>query len=77
VQDHFLDRRHRDAMAAVPYQFIDSTSLIGGVERIADGLTRFAASGATTCALAPYGNSVEEKLHALTVVADAFQRAGL
>jgi F420-dependent oxidoreductase-like protein len=77
VQDRYLDRRPRDAMAAVPYEFIDSTSLLGGVERIADGMTRLAEAGVTTCALAPYGRSIEEKLHALTVTAQAFDRAGL
>jgi hypothetical protein len=29
VQDLFLSRRHRDAMAAVPFDFIDQTSLLG------------------------------------------------
>ena len=30
----------------------------------------------TTCALAPYGGTVEEKLDALTVAAEALERAG-
>ena len=29
IQDLYLDRRHRDAMAAVPFEFIDQTSLLG------------------------------------------------
>ena len=62
IQDLYLDRRHRDAMAAVPFEFIDQTSLLGDRQRIADGLQALAASGATTCSLAPYGNTVEEKL---------------
>jgi F420-dependent oxidoreductase-like protein len=77
VQDLFLDRRQRDAMAAVPYAFIDATSLLGDRDRIADRLRVLAASGATTCAVVPYGDSVEEKLHALTVVAEALDRAGV
>ena len=36
VQDLYLARRHRDAMAAVPYEFIDSTSLLGPRERLAE-----------------------------------------
>ena len=75
VQDHFLARRHRDAMAAVPYEFIDSTSLLGPVERIAERLGVLAASGVTTCAVAPYGNTLDEKLAALTAVAQAYEKA--
>jgi F420-dependent oxidoreductase-like protein len=77
VQDLFLDRRQREAMAAVPYEFLDATSLLGDRERIAERLTVLAASGVTTCAVAPYGDSVEEKLAALTVVAEALDLAGV
>jgi hypothetical protein len=31
----------------------------------------------TTCALVPYGDSVEEKLNALTVAAEALERSGV
>ena len=71
VQDLYLDRRHRDAMAAVPYEFIDATSLLGPRERLADKLAELAAAGVTTCAIAPVGRTLEEKLHALEVVAVA------
>jgi F420-dependent oxidoreductase-like protein len=77
VQDLFLDRRHRDAMAAVPYEFIDATSLLGDRDRITERLKVLAAAGVTTCSVVPYGESVKEKLHALTVVAEAFERAAV
>jgi F420-dependent oxidoreductase-like protein len=77
VQDLFLSQRHRDAMAAVPFDFIDQTSLLGDRDRIADGFQLLAASGVTTCALVPYGGSVEEKLNALTVAAEALERSGV
>ena len=77
VQDLFLDRRQRDAMAAVPQEFIDATSLLGDRDRIADRLRLLAASGVTTCSVVPYGESLEEKLAALTVLAEAFERASL
>ncbi|MGH3447993.1 MAG: LLM class F420-dependent oxidoreductase, partial [Nocardioidaceae bacterium] len=48
VQDLFLDKRHREAMAAVPFEFIDQTSLIGPQARIADRLQAFAEAGVTT-----------------------------
>jgi F420-dependent oxidoreductase-like protein len=77
VQDLFLSRRHRDAMAAVPFEFIDQTSLLGDRDRIAERLQMLAASGVTTCALAPHGGSVEEKLNALTVAVEALDRSGV
>jgi F420-dependent oxidoreductase-like protein len=77
VQELYLSRRHRDAMAAVPFDFIDQTSLLGDRDRIADRLQMLAASGVTTCALVPYGGSVEEKLNALTVAAEALERSGV
>jgi len=77
VQDLFLTRRQRDAMAAVPFDFIDQTSLLGDRDRIAEGFTLLAASGVTTCAVVPYGGSVEEKLNALTVAAEALNRSGV
>ncbi len=77
VQDLFLDRRQRDAMAAVPAAFIDATSLLGDRDRIADRLQVLAASGVTTCSVVPYGDSVEQKLAALTVLAEAFDQAAV
>ncbi len=77
VQDLYLSRRPRDAMAAVPYELIDSTSLLGPKERLAERLAAFAAAGVTTAALAPYGDSIEEKLAALTTAAEALELAGV
>jgi len=77
VQDLYLDRRQRDAMAAVPVEFIDATSLLGDRDRIAERLSVLAASGVTTCSVVPHGTSVEEKLQALTVVAEALEQAGV
>jgi F420-dependent oxidoreductase-like protein len=75
VQELYLDHRHRDAMAAVPYDFLAQTSLLGDRAHIADRLRVLAASGVTTCSVVPYGESVEEKLNALTVAAEALEHA--
>jgi hypothetical protein len=64
-------------MAAVPYESINPPSLLGSRERIAERFQVLAASGVTTCALVPYGNSRAEKLAALTVAAQAYERAGV
>ncbi|CAA9328274.1 MAG: ATP/GTP-binding protein [uncultured Friedmanniella sp.] len=77
VQELFLERRQREAMAAVPYAFVDATSLLGDRDRIAERLQVLAASGVTTCSVVPYGATVDEKLTALTVLAEAFERAAV
>jgi F420-dependent oxidoreductase-like protein len=77
VQDLYLARQYRAAMAAVPYRFIDSTSLLGSSERLAERFRALAESGVTTCALAPYGDTAEEKMSALTVAAQAFDAAAV
>ena len=48
VQDLYLARQHRDAAEAVPFEFIDRTSLIGPPERIRDRLHAYAEAGVTT-----------------------------
>ena len=53
VQDLFLSGRHRDAQAAVPYEFLDQTSLLGDRARIADRLRVLAERGVTTCSVVP------------------------
>ena len=73
VQDLFLAGRQRDAAAAVPYALVDRTSLLGDRARVADGLARLAAAGVTTCALAPYGTTLADRLDALTLAAEALQ----
>jgi F420-dependent oxidoreductase-like protein len=77
VQDLFLSGRQRDARAAVPFDFLDQTSLLGDRARIADRLRALADVGVTTCSVVPYGGSVEEKLHAMTVAAEALELAGI
>lgn len=77
VQELYLAKRQRDAAAAVPLEFIDSTALIGPVERIAEKLKAYAAAGVTTLSLSLYADDAEASLAALATVADAYDRAGL
>ena len=78
VQDLFLSGRHARRQAAVPYEFIDQTSLLGDRapdRRAAAGAGRRRAS--PPARVVPYGGSVEEKLDALTVAAEALEVAGI
>jgi F420-dependent oxidoreductase-like protein len=77
VQDLYLERKHREAAAAVPYEFVDRTSLLGPPERIADRLVELAEAGVTTVAATPYGDTAEQRIDALRVLAGAVERAGL
>ena len=77
VQDLYLDRKHREAAAAVPYEFIDRTALLGPPARIADRVQALAGSGVTTLTVAPYGEEPEQRLHSLRVLVDVVDRAGV
>ena len=77
VQDLYLDRRPREAAAAVPQDFIDATSLIGPVDRIADRLRAYADAGVTTLSITPVVGDLERGFATLRAVADAAERAGL
>ena len=77
IQDLYLGRQQREAMQAVPFDFIDRTSLIGPPDRIADRMRAYADAGATTLTVSPYGKSAERRIASLRVVADAAERAGL
>ncbi len=77
VQDLYLDRRPREAAAAVPQDFIDATSLIGPVDRIADRLRAYADAGVTTLSITPFVGDLERGFATLRAVADAAERAGL
>jgi F420-dependent oxidoreductase-like protein len=70
VQDLYLAKRHRDAAAAVPFEFIDATSLIGPRARIADRIGRYAAAGVGTLSVAPFAGSLETRVHVVRTMAD-------
>jgi hypothetical protein len=77
VQDLYLAKQHRDAAAAVPFEFIDRTSLIGPVERVRDRLAAYAESGVTTLSVASFAGSLEQRVGALRTLADALDASGL
>jgi F420-dependent oxidoreductase-like protein len=77
VQDLFLDRRQREAAAAVPFDFIDQTSLIGPPGRIAERLRAFADAGVTTLTVAPFAPDLQIRIHTLRHVSAALEAAGL
>jgi F420-dependent oxidoreductase-like protein len=77
VQDLYLDKRQRDAAAAVPLEFIDRTSLLGPKERIADRLKVYAESGVTTLSVSPFVADAESGVQTLRTVAEALEMSGV
>ena len=77
VQDLYLAKQHREAMAAVPFEFIDQTSLLGPAQRITDRLHSLAAAGVTTLSVSSPDPDPEVRAVALRTVADALDTSGL
>jgi F420-dependent oxidoreductase-like protein len=77
IQNKYLSRDYAGAAAAVPYEFIDQTALLGPMERIADRLQAYAAAGVTTLTINPYGESAQERTAALRMLVDALDRSGV
>ena len=74
VQDLYLSRQQQEAAAALPVEFLDRTSLLGPVERIADRLQAYAEAGVTTLTVAPAG---ADRVAALRTLVEAAERAGV
>jgi F420-dependent oxidoreductase-like protein len=76
VQELFLAREYRAAAAAVPWEFIDRTSLLGPKERIAERMQAFAAAGVTTLSVSP-GGSDTDAAQTLRTLAQALDASGV
>ncbi|RLK58650.1 LLM class F420-dependent oxidoreductase [Actinokineospora cianjurensis] len=76
-QDRYLARDYAGAAAAVPLGFIDSTSLLGPKERIAEKMQALAESGVTTLTVSPILQDSERSKAALRVAVDALDLAGV
>jgi F420-dependent oxidoreductase-like protein len=77
IQDKYLAGDKDGAAAAVPHQLIDSTTLLGPVERIADRMKEYDAAGVTTLTLSPAGFTLDDRLAALRAGTEALELAGL
>ncbi len=76
VQDLFLAKEHRAAMAAVPFDLIDATSLLGSRARVVDRLQAFAAAGVTTLNVLLFVDDPAARIESLRSVAEALDAAG-
>ncbi|HEU4346774.1 MAG TPA: LLM class F420-dependent oxidoreductase [Actinoplanes sp.] len=77
VQDLYLDRKIREAAAAVPLEFIRRTSMIGTKRQITERIREYAAAGVGTLSVSPYVGDLDSGIATLRTVADAFDAAGV
>ncbi|TKG72300.1 LLM class F420-dependent oxidoreductase [Prauserella endophytica] len=77
VQEKYLAKDYAGAMAAVPLEFIDATSLLGPKERIAERMAAYAEAGVTTLTVAMYVGDAEAGSAALRTAAEALDLAGV
>ncbi|MEU8568661.1 LLM class F420-dependent oxidoreductase [Streptomyces pathocidini] len=76
IQEKYLSGDKDGAAAAVPRELIDSTTLLGSVDRIADRMRAYAEAGVTTLSLAPGGFTLDERIAALRAGVEALDRSG-
>jgi F420-dependent oxidoreductase-like protein len=77
VQGFYLDREYHKAAAAIPLEFIDSTSLLEPKERIAEGIRAYAEAGVTTLTVSSQASTLDERMSMLHTVVDAAEIAGV
>ncbi|GAB2958191.1 LLM class F420-dependent oxidoreductase [Saccharothrix stipae] len=77
VQDKYLAKDYDGAMAALPVEFLDGTSLLGPKDRIADRMRAYAEAGVTTLTLSPMLQDLEQGIAALRTATEALDLAGV
>ncbi|GAA2411586.1 LLM class F420-dependent oxidoreductase [Actinomadura vinacea] len=76
VQDRYAGGDRAGAAAAVPFGFVDATSLLGPVDRIAARMKEYAAAGVTTLVLTPEAPDRAGRVAALRTAVEALDHAG-
>lgn len=77
VQDLYLERKIRDAAAAVPQDFITRTSMIGPKAVLTERIREYAAAGVGTLSVSPYVGDLETGIATLRAVAEAYEASGV
>lgn len=77
IQDHYLGKEYDQAMAAVPFDFMDRTALLGPPDRVRERLQAYADAGVTTLTLGLYAGDLEERRRTLRTMVELVEQAGL
>jgi F420-dependent oxidoreductase-like protein len=77
IQDKYMARDYDGAMAAVPFEFMDRTSLLGPPERVQERLSAYADAGVTTLTIATYAPTLDERIETLRTMSRVLEQSGL
>jgi F420-dependent oxidoreductase-like protein len=77
IQERYMAKDYAGAAAAVPLEFIDSTSLIGPPERITKRLSAYADAGVTTLSVASFAGTLKDRVATLHVMSKALVDSGV
>ncbi|MDA2987745.1 MAG: LLM class F420-dependent oxidoreductase [Actinomycetota bacterium] len=77
VQDKYMAKDYAGAAAAVPLEFLDSTSLLGPPDRIAERLHAYADAGVTTLTIGSYAGTIDQRVGVLRMMSELMERTGL
>lgn len=65
IQDLYLDKKHTEAMAAIPDELIDMTTLCGPLDRVRDRLQLYKEIGTDTLIVTPVAAGHDERVQML------------
>lgn len=77
VQDRYMNKDYAGAAAAVPFEFLDKTSLLGPPERIGERLHAYAEAGVTTLSISSFAGTIDERVGTLRMMSKALEASGL
>jgi F420-dependent oxidoreductase-like protein len=77
IQDRYLSKQIPEAMAAVPLDFIERTSMIGPRRRITERIREYAAAGVGTLSISLFAPDQPGRLAHLNEVAEAYAASGV
>lgn len=77
IQDKYMAKDYAGAAAAVPLDFLDSTSLLGPPDRIAERLHAYADAGVTTLTIGSYAGTIDQRVGVLRMMTELMERTGL
>ncbi|RZS43609.1 F420-dependent oxidoreductase-like protein [Herbihabitans rhizosphaerae] len=77
IQDLYLAKDYAGAMARVPAEFIDATSLLGPKERITEKMSALAEAGVTTLTVSPLFQEADRATAALRTAVESLDAAGV
>jgi F420-dependent oxidoreductase-like protein len=77
VQDRYMNKDYAGAAAAVPFEFLDKTSLLGPPERIGERLHAYAEAGVTTLSIGSVAGTIDERVGTLRMMSEVLEASGL